>query len=118
MDEIGVDWYTDCRSLSEHVNQSGLHVVSDKRLAIDLCGLRQQAWRLKGEEFGDPLITDKIDKEATTRLIWTSTDRMLADPLTKGMKHLGLDRLMAGHPVSLIPTKDKVCESEDFHEGS
>jgi hypothetical protein len=42
-DSICVDWYTDCRSLHQHVNQEGLHVVTDKRLAIDLSGIRQQA---------------------------------------------------------------------------
>ena len=30
MDEIDVDWFTDCRSLFQHVNQSGLHVVTGK----------------------------------------------------------------------------------------
>jgi hypothetical protein len=57
MDEIDVDWFTDCKSLFQHVNQSGLHVVTDKRLAIDLGGIRQQVWRKKGEAYGDPLIT-------------------------------------------------------------
>ena len=30
-------------------------MVSDKRLAIDMCGLRQSLWRLPDEEVGDPL---------------------------------------------------------------
>jgi hypothetical protein len=111
-DSICVDWYTDCRSLHQHVNQEGLHVVTDKRLAIDLSGIRQQAWRREGEEHGDPLITDRVPSDATTRLLWTSTDRMLADPLTKGMRHIGLEKLMTGAEVRLIPTKYKVCETE------
>ncbi len=45
MDEKEVTWYTDCKSLADHINQTGLQVVSDKRLAIDLSGLRQMAWR-------------------------------------------------------------------------
>ena len=113
MDEIEVDWFTDCKSLHQHVNQSGLHMVTDKRLAIDLSGIRQQVWRSKGEEYGDPLITDRIPASATTRLNWTSTDRMLADPLTKGMRHFGLDQLMEGQAVSLIPTKHNECENKD-----
>ena len=113
MDEIYVDWYTDCKSLFQHANQSGLHVVTEKRLAIDLSGIRQQVWRKIGEEYGDPLITDRVPADATTALHWTTTDRMLADPLTKGMKHAGLDFLMSGNSVSLIPTKEKECENED-----
>jgi hypothetical protein len=38
---------------------------------------------------------------------------MLADPLTKGMKHAGLNLLMGGGSVSLIPTKHNECESKD-----
>ena len=45
MDAKQVELYTDCRSLEEYVNQSGLHSVSDKRLAIDLTGIRQQILR-------------------------------------------------------------------------
>ena len=32
-------------------------------------------------------ITDRVPDGATTALHWTTTDRMLADPSTKGMKH-------------------------------
>ena len=112
-DKILVDWYTDCRSLSDHANQSGLHVVTDKRLAIDLSGIRQMVWRSLGEEHGDPLLTDRVPADATTTLKWTSTDRMLADPLTKGMKHAGLDAFLQGFPVDLTPKENKVCENEE-----
>ena len=40
-DDVDVGWYTDCRSLEEYFNQGGIHIVTDKRLAIDLCILRQ-----------------------------------------------------------------------------
>ena len=89
------------------VNQEGLHVVT---LAIDLSGIMQQAWRRLGEKYGDPLITDRVPSDATTRLLWTFTDRMLANPLTKEMR---LEKLMAGTEICLIPTKEKVCETED-----
>eukprot|EP00435_Cladocopium_sp_Y103_P066574 s39_g28.t2 len=95
-DSVLVDWYTDCCSLFQYINQEGLHSVSDKRLAIDMSAIRQQTWRRMGEELGDPLLTDKVPSDGTTRLLWTSTDRMLADPLTKGMRHLGLEKLMSG----------------------
>ena len=55
MDLTTMNLLTDCRSLQEHLCQAGLHSVGDKRLAIDLCGLRQMVWRKKGEEVGDPL---------------------------------------------------------------
>ena len=72
MDYIHVDLYTDCRSLDKYVNQSGMHSVSDKRLAIDLTGIRQQIWRRQGEETGDPLITDRLPLDASTRLHWVA----------------------------------------------
>eukprot|EP00435_Cladocopium_sp_Y103_P070581 s840_g35.t1 len=98
-DSVLVDWYTDCRSLYQYINQEGLHSVSDKRLAIDLSAIRQQTWRRAGEEFGDPLLTDKVPADGATRILWTTTDRMLADPLTKGMRHVGLEKLMCGSEV-------------------
>ena len=56
------------------------HIVSDKRLAIDMCGLRQSLWRLPEEEIGDPLATNRLPQAGTTKLTWTSTDKMFADP--------------------------------------
>ena len=117
LDGVMVDWYTDCRSLRDHTTQAGLHTVTDKRLAIDLCGLRQQIWRVPGELHGDPLLTDRLAENSTTKIKWTTTDRMLADPLTKGMKHEGLRSLMDGEAMNLKPTgsmaeKDNGCENE------
>jgi hypothetical protein len=85
---------------------------SQTRLAIDLSQIRQHVWRAPGELVGDPLLTDHIPGDATTRLLWTSTDRMVADPLTKGMKHDGLDSVMRGQSIDLTPTKLKACETE------
>ena len=112
-DEICLDWYTDCRSLEEHVNQPGLHTVGDKRLAIDLSAIRQVTWRLHGEEYGDPLLTDRISPAATTRVLWTSTDRMPADCLTKAMKPGALVSVMDGAKCDLTPTKEQGCEIQD-----
>ena len=55
-----VEWLTDCRSLHDHDKQAGLHIVSDKYLAIDLCGLRQMLWRVPGEAVGNPLAIDRL----------------------------------------------------------
>ena len=57
-DATQFDMYTDCKSLEQYVNQAGLHSVADKRLSIDLSGIRQLTWRRKHEEVDDPLMTD------------------------------------------------------------
>ena len=76
---------TDCRSLSDHLTQQGLGEVNDKRLAIDLCGMRQMIWRRRHEEVGDPLFSDQPPQDGSTRVLWISTKTMLADALTKHM---------------------------------
>ena len=111
-DSVNVEWFTDCRSLADHLVQAGLTVVADKRLAIDLCGLRQVIWRQPGEMHGDPLLTDHVPPNATTKITWTTTDRMLADPLTKSMKPKGLLDLMKGCKIDMAPTKFNGRETE------
>lgn len=113
MDSKHIELFTDCRSLEESVNQSGLHTVGDKRLAIDLSGVRQQIWRCQGEETGDPLLTDHLPPSATTRLSWINTEKMAADCLTKTMKPKTLTVVMAGQWIDLTPDKDNECETED-----
>lgn len=109
-DDLVVLWMTDCRSLSDHLVQPGLSVVQDKRLAIDLCGLRQSIWRHPGELHGNPILTDRVPSDGTTKVTWTTTDRMLADPLTKQMKPKALLSLMHGCWMDLTPTKHSGCE--------
>ena len=55
MDSIEIHLLTDCRSLEEHPKQAGLHTVNDKRLAIDLCGLRQLVWQTQSGSRGSSL---------------------------------------------------------------
>ena len=112
MDNINVELYTDCRSLDEYVNQPGLHSVSDKRLAIDLTGIRQQIWRRQQEETGDPLITDRLPLDASTRLHWVNTEKMAADCLTKSMRPKSLTAVMSGQWISLTPEKHNGCENK------
>ena len=81
-----------------------MSTVNDKRLAIDLTGIRQQTWR-------DPLLTDRIPDGATTRLFWVNTEKMAADSLTKSMKPKSLEGVMNGCTVDLTPEKDKACET-------
>ena len=106
-----MELYTDRKSLEEAVNQQGLQTVGDKRLAIDLCGVRQQIWRRQREPTGDPLLTDHLPKDATTRLWWTNTEKMAADSLTKSMKPKSLEGVMKGHRIDLNPEKNNECEN-------
>eukprot|EP00435_Cladocopium_sp_Y103_P034047 s298_g8.t1 len=85
MDETTIAWYTDCRSLSDHLTNVNAAVVSDKRLAIDLTGLRQELWREKGQLVGNPTYCDELPKSGTTVCMWVSTKTMPADCLTKNM---------------------------------
>lgn len=94
MDKIPVLWLTDCRSLSDHLHQPGGGEVSDKRLAIDLTSLRQDAWREIGELIGNPTYSDVLPENATTKCKWVSTATMAADGLTKLMKCEQLLQLM------------------------
>ena len=97
MDTYNLHMLTDCRSLEEHLKQAGLHTVGDKRLAIDLCGLRQMVWRDHGQEVGDPLYADAPPELGSTKVHWIETKTMLADSLTKEMKnHQILEVMKAG----------------------
>ena len=96
-----MEWLTDCQSLHDHGKQAGLHIVSDKYLVIDLCGLRQMLWRVPREAVEDPLAINRLPANGNTRLTWTSTDKTLVDPLTKGMKHAGLRQLISAEVVDL-----------------
>ena len=53
LDHMVCLWLTDYRSLSDHLMTAGMQEVSDKRLAIDLTSLRQEAWRAPGEDVGN-----------------------------------------------------------------
>ena len=101
MDNYDVVMFTDCRSLEEHLRQAGLHSVGDKRLATDLCSLRQVLWRKKEEEVGDPLYLDAPPDDATTAVVWIETKTMLADGLTKSMRSPQLHLLMDAGEVSI-----------------
>ena len=86
LDHMVCLWLTDCRSLSDHLMTAGMQEVSDKRLAIDLTSLRQEAWRAPGEDIGNPTYTDSIPENRTTFVKWIDTKSMVADALTKEMK--------------------------------
>ncbi|CAE7212571.1 RE2 [Symbiodinium sp. CCMP2592] len=98
MDKYNLVMMTDCKILEQHLKQPGLH--TDKRLAIDPSDLRQLVWRLPGEDFGDPMVSDRPPESATTTVTWIDTASMLADGLTKRMSSPQLDEMMKYGTVS------------------
>ena len=85
--------------------------VNDKRLAIDLCGMRQMVWRCVGQEVGDPLFSDRPPPpEATTKVLWISTKTMLSDAFTKRMDGTAIRAAMDGLPLKVelkVPGSDQ-----------
>ena len=86
MDSRVVMWITDCYSYLQYLSAVTPGTVSDKRLAIDLSALRQELWRLVGEEVGDPSQLQSIPVDASDQLYWVSTGDMIADAMTKSMR--------------------------------
>ena len=95
MDATIISWYTDCRSLSDHLTNVNAAAVSDKRLAIDLTSLRQELCRERaGNLVGNPSYSDELPSNRTTLCLWVATKTMPADSLTKGMESPQMDELM------------------------
>ena len=90
--------------------------MTDKRLAIDLCRLRQQVWRQEGEEVGDPLLTDFLPENRTTQLMWIATEKMPVDCLTKAMKPGALVLIMNGQENDFTSVKEHGCETLESNE--
>jgi hypothetical protein len=68
------------------------------------------------EETGDPLITDRLPVDGTTRLHWICTEKMAADCLTKAMKAGTLEGVMNGGWMDFTPEKEKECENRSMNE--
>ena len=100
-DAIKLHKVTDCRSLQDHLLHSSGGEVQDKRLAIDLCGMRQVVWRENGEEFGDPMMNESVPADGTTKVRWCDTKTMLADGLTKHMDTTELRAVMSGREITM-----------------
>ena len=81
---------TDCRSLYDHIHREGIpRAPSEKRLAIDLAGLRQALmkeaeyqWRRENGEHFHPT----PERPVRPPLHWLPTHEQLADLLTKRLK--------------------------------
>ena len=84
-DSMVLHWLSDCRSYCDSMGNPGQSIVADKRLAIDMTALRQDLWRLPGQELGEPSVQDSIPENCTDRLWWICTKDMVSDGLTKSM---------------------------------
>ena len=79
-------WFTDCKSVRDTLCRSVMAKMADKRLQIEIAGLRQNLWRQPGEAIGDPTFLDEPPANPTDVVRWVDTDVMIADPLTKTME--------------------------------
>ena len=104
--EMGHCWMTDCDSLFEHLMSQRLNAIENKRLAIDLMGLRQQIWERSGER------TLEIDHSCGDYPRWIDTSVMLADPLTKAMSCDRLSSTMMTGRLDLRPTAESLMIKE------
>ena len=80
-----------------------------------MSGVRQLIWRQKGEQLGDPLVTNQLPTDRTTALHWTSTTRTAADCLTESMNPGSLSAVMDGLVNHLTPENIKECENKEEH---
>ena len=71
-------WMTDCQSLHDYVVNPVAAGTEDKRLEIDLEGLREYVWEYPNGDLKDYITEDQHDK-----IRWIDTSTMICDPLTK-----------------------------------
>ena len=97
-------WMTDCQSLHDYFNNPSAAGTEDKRLEIDLEGLREYLW-----EYPDGSLKDYITEDQHDRCRWIDTSAMICDPLTKhgpkGFDQRLIDTMSTGH-LSLEPSAE------------
>ena len=71
-------WLTDCQSLRDYLVNPIRAGCEDKRLEIDLDGLREDLW-----ENEDGTLKDAIEEDQYNKPRWIDTSPMICDPLTK-----------------------------------
>ena len=101
-------WITDCASTQQALIKQVMGAITDKRLGIELAGLRQAIWRTKGQRIGDPRLSENMPgpEEATDIVYWVDTDVMIADALTKQMSPEKLIEALQNNFMDLIqPTE-------------
>ena len=105
-------WLTDCKSLEETLQNPKCAKHSDKRLSIEIASLRQDLWRQKGQETGDPFEEDYKPKDVdlTDKVRWIDTDVMVADPLTKVMEPVKLVHVLETNELDVEQPLDSVLK--------
>ena len=73
----------------------------DKRLEVDLEGLRQLLW-----ENRDGSLKEQLEDNQQDKVRWIDTSTMIADPVTKLMKPTRLIKCLQSGVLSLEPTKE------------
>ena len=73
--------------------------VADKRLSIDLAGMRQLLWETAEGDLRETQTVDQPD-----RIIWIDTSIMPVDCMTKAMKSDLLINLISTGEFNIIPT--------------
>ena len=82
-------WFTDCQSLSDYLKNPVPAACEDKRLEIDLEGLREYLW-----EYPDGTPKDEMTEDQHDKPRWIDTSAMIVDPLTKAGTEWFHDRLV------------------------
>ena len=101
-------WLTDCKSLEQSLNSHKVTATGgeDKRLEIDLEGLRQPLW---SNPDGSPKA--QLSDNPDTRVLWIDTSVMICDCLTKEGKEGFSDPLVNAYTTGILCTQPSV-ESE------
>ena len=88
-------YFTDCRSVSDHLLCEVARKVQDKRLGIELSALCQALW-INAEK------TSQKYYPAGDEIEWIDTGRQLAEGLTKSMKPDSLIRVLAAGCINVL----------------
>ena len=83
-------WFTDCDSLQTYLSNPVAAGCEDKRLEIDLEGLREYLWE---DEDGNP--KDDMNEDIHDKPRWIDTSTMICDPLTRAGNDHFADRLVS-----------------------
>ena len=83
-------WLTDCQSLHDYLVNPVAAGCEDKRLEVDLQGLRENLWF---DDNDNP--KDAITENQHSKPRWIDTSTMICDPLTKAGTFRFADRLVS-----------------------
>ena len=93
---------TDCETLHSCLTNPSAAGCEDKRLEIDLEGVREYLW-----EYPDGILKDYIHEDQHDKIRWIDTSTMICDTLTKSGPKGFAQRLvdcMSSGTLSLEPT--------------